>query len=126
MIEEIVQFDFNLDIFNNDDGQIDNNLDEFDLDLDDQMLIDFLENYESELPIHEPASQNPTRDPTPTNTGHEHEMLPPQAPGPQAIKRRHAQMTNEELDELESEKDEEKTKQVTRGSLTKSWQDARD
>ena len=78
-IEETVQFDFNLDIFNNDDGQTDNNLDEFDLELDDQMLLDFVENYESELSIMlESASQHPTRDPTPTSTGQEPDM-PPQA-----------------------------------------------
>ena len=116
-IEETVQFDFNLDIFNNDDGQTDNNLDEFDLELDDQMLLDFVENYESELSIMlESASQHPTRDPTPTSTGQEPDM-PPQAPGQQAMKRRHAQMSNEELDELESEKDEENTKQVTKWAV---------
>ena len=116
-IEETVQFDFNLDIFNNDDGQTDNNLDEFDLELDDQMLLDFIENYESELSIMlESASQHPTRDPTPTSTGQEPHM-PPQALGQQAMKRRHAQMSNEELDELESEKDEENTQQVTKWAV---------
>ena len=33
------------------------------------------------------------------------------------MKRRHAQMSNEELDELESEKDEENTKQVTKWAV---------
>ncbi len=64
--------------------------------IDDEALIQFLENYETE------REQNHYQD--------EPHPRPPQ-------KRRHAQVTNVDLDQLEFEKDEANTKQITKWAV---------
>ena len=109
----IFPYDFNLE--DNDDSQL-----QWDSEVDDTALLQCLKALEAEGEVHREIHPLPDPDPVAPTPGHSAEPSTTSQASAQkpALKRRHALVDEEELNRLETEKDEKRTMQATQWAVT--------